>query len=372
MTPTPKTGWIGPSLAAFLAFGIGVLALHYVGTERLDQARQEHARRAAVAIAKTPASIQDKRAAGLDAIIIGDTPEPRKYGYLHRLIYVDHPERAGGRLVPPADRDDAEAWRRGRRGRTSWVDEQRVTAVAPMFGGRVAVVRAEGQPVSMMPIWMFGGIGGGLILALWFIAVRRSWWTPRSAAIAGPSLLAGWLLSMVWLGVRALDEPLSALGAIGVQGWSLDISAMVTVVLLPLVWSAVHGYIRSGEVSPHRLAYTYIAPAILGLGVLVMLPFLFGVLLAFFRYDGDHFSWVGLQHFVDILSSRDYPITHPLSFYFTLAFTILWTGLNVVLHVGIGLGLVLLLNRPDLRFKGIYRVLLIIPWAVPSYITALI
>jgi arabinogalactan oligomer/maltooligosaccharide transport system permease protein len=44
----------------------------------------------------------------------------------------------------------------------------------------------------------------------------------------------------------------------------------------------------------------------------------------------------------------------------------------VVLHTSIGLGLALLLRDPLLRFKGVYRVLLILPWAVPNYITALI
>ena len=50
----------------------------------------------------------------------------------------------------------------------------------------------------------------------------------------------------------------------------------------------------------------------------------------------------------------------------------MWTGVNVALHLAIGLALALVLHRPDLKFKGVYRVLLIIPWAVPSYITALI
>ena len=58
-------------------------------------------------------------------------------------------------------------------------------------------------------------------------------------------------------------------------------------------------------------------------------------------------------------------------FYFTLFVTILWTVLNVFLHLFIGLGLALLLNNPGLRFKKLYRVLLILPWAIPSYITAL-
>jgi arabinogalactan oligomer/maltooligosaccharide transport system permease protein len=43
---------------------------------------------------------------------------------------------------------------------------------------------------------------------------------------------------------------------------------------------------------------------------------------------------------------------------------------NVTLHVAFGIFLAVLLNRP-LPGKGIIRVLLILPWAVPSYITAL-
>jgi arabinogalactan oligomer/maltooligosaccharide transport system permease protein len=70
--------------------------------------------------------------------------------------------------------------------------------------------------------------------------------------------------------------------------------------------------------------------------------------------------------------ARDWPITSSLSFYFTLIVTIGWTLGNLLFHVGIGLALALLLREPWLKFKGIYRVLLIIPWAIPNYITALI
>ena len=43
----------------------------------------------------------------------------------------------------------------------------------------------------------------------------------------------------------------------------------------------------------------------------------------------------------------------------------------MVLHVSIGLFLAILLKEPLLKFRGVYRVLLIVPWAVPNYITAL-
>ncbi len=119
-------------------------------------------------------------------------------------------------------------------------------------------------------------------------------------------------------------------------------------------------------------AFCYVAPAAVGIIVLVLIPFGFGVALSFFHHDAGRYAFVGLANFMDILSSRGYLITEPLSFYFTLAVTILWTVVNVALHVTIGLALALILKDPLLKLKGVYRALLIVPWAVPSYITALI
>ncbi|HRI08655.1 MAG TPA: sugar ABC transporter permease, partial [Nannocystaceae bacterium] len=81
--------------------------------------------------------------------------------------------------------------------------------------------------------------------------------------------------------------------------------------------------------------------------------------------------YVGLANFVDILSARGGPLLASGSFYLVLLVTLLWTLVNVVFHLGIGLGLGALLSRPSMRLRGLYRVLLIIPWAVPNYVTAL-
>lgn len=116
----------------------------------------------------------------------------------------------------------------------------------------------------------------------------------------------------------------------------------------------------------------YIAPAVAGLLVLVMIPFVFGIGLAFFHHDpAGSYSFVGLGNFTDILASKGYRITEPLSFYFTLVVTVGWALINVVLHVTIGLFLAMLLKDPLLKMRGVFRVLLIVPWAVPNYITAL-
>jgi arabinogalactan oligomer/maltooligosaccharide transport system permease protein len=89
--------------------------------------------------------------------------------------------------------------------------------------------------------------------------------------------------------------------------------------------------------------------------------------------------WVGLRNFREILTdiaiTRETPagrVFNYQNFYWTLGFTVVWTVTNVAIGVGVGLALALALNTPGLALRPIYRVLLIVPWAVPNYITALI
>ncbi len=73
-----------------------------------------------------------------------------------------------------------------------------------------------------------------------------------------------------------------------------------------------------------------------------------------------------------ILSGGGKGFDDPGNFWFVLGVTVLWTAVNVVLHVSLGVALALLLRQPWLRGKGMFRMLLILPWAIPNYITALI
>ncbi len=118
-------------------------------------------------------------------------------------------------------------------------------------------------------------------------------------------------------------------------------------------------------------AAVMVGPALAGFVVLIAIPLLWGVGLAFFHHDAGNYTFVGAGNFVDLLGSKGFRITEPLSFYFALGVTLLWTVVNVALHVTIGIALALLLKNPLLRLRGFYRVLLIVPWAVPNYVTAL-
>ena len=135
----------------------------------------------------------------------------------------------------------------------------------------------------------------------------------------------------------------------------------------------LRGALRAkAEIAEHRFAYATVLPAALAMGLLVVVPFVVGAGVSLFAHRDGQFTFVGLANFLDIVLARDWSVTNPKSFWFTLGVTILWTATNVFAHVGIGIALAMLLREPWLRLRGVYRVLLILPWAVPNYITALI
>jgi len=143
-----------------------------------------------------------------------------------------------------------------------------------------------------------------------------------------------------------------------------------------VVAGAAFSYWRRQRKLPERgssAAYAFVLPAAVATLCLVVFPIVFSLGLSCFHHGPEGgYEFVGLGNFQDILASRGYDVTEPLSFYFTLAVTVLWTFVNLAFHVGLGMGLALLLHAPWLRLRGLFRILLIVPWAVPNYITALI
>ena len=138
-------------------------------------------------------------------------------------------------------------------------------------------------------------------------------------------------------------------------------------------------------VKKYREAYTYTAPAMIGMLVLVFFPFFYGITLSFTGstlYNTDKplsDIWVGLKNYQEILGdfsmvkrTADGLSFNYQNFYYTFLFTVLWTVSNVTIGVVVGLILALILNTKGLALRPLYRVLLIFPWAMPNYITALI
>lgn len=111
--------------------------------------------------------------------------------------------------------------------------------------------------------------------------------------------------------------------------------------------------------------YWYILPAFAVMAVMVFYPLGYGFYLSLTDMSLSTFknpNFIGFANYAKLLQEA--------TFLRTLGRTIVWTAVNVFFHVSIGLFLAVLLNR-KLPGKGLIRVLLIIPWAVPQYIVAL-
>jgi|GEM_PF-939619 len=122
----------------------------------------------------------------------------------------------------------------------------------------------------------------------------------------------------------------------------------------------------------YSYAYRYISPAVISTIILIFIPFVAGIALSFFEHDHGKYTFVGFDNYIKILTSEGRRLLEPLSFYYTFLVTILWTATNLIIHVSVGLFLALILKNPLLKLKEVYRVILILPWAIPNYITALI
>jgi arabinogalactan oligomer / maltooligosaccharide transport system permease protein len=118
-------------------------------------------------------------------------------------------------------------------------------------------------------------------------------------------------------------------------------------------------------------AYAYLVHAVVVVGLLVFAPLIAGAAISLCAGRPGQQYYVGLANFAEIITARGGPLLATGSFYYVLFVTLGWTVLNLALHLGIGMTLGVLLSRPMLRLRALYRVLLIVPWAVPNYITAL-
>jgi len=111
--------------------------------------------------------------------------------------------------------------------------------------------------------------------------------------------------------------------------------------------------------------YLYLLPAFIAIVLISFFPLGYGFWLSLTNMSLGTFKnpvFIGIQNYLQIFKD--------MAFLKTLWRTVIWTVLNVTFHVVIGVALAVLLNR-KLPGKAIFRIFLIIPWAMPQYIAAL-
>ena len=129
----------------------------------------------------------------------------------------------------------------------------------------------------------------------------------------------------------------------------------------------------------HALPVMLVAPAAVGLAVLIVYPLVWELNVSFTKMSLRNFGnpgflgldqgwFVGLDNYLEVFTL---PVLKLTGFWQLLGQTVVWTASNVTLHVLGGLALALLLHR-KMRGKGIYRALIILPWAIPQVIALLV
>jgi len=122
---------------------------------------------------------------------------------------------------------------------------------------------------------------------------------------------------------------------------------------------------KSIETGNSRFAILLALPATILLFGVVVYPFFYNIYLSFTNMNMTNVNnpeVIGFMQYAKVFSES--------IFYSVFFKTLVWTIVNVFFHVTLGVMLAILLNR-KLPGKAIFRVLLILPWAVPQYITAL-
>ncbi|MGZ6142060.1 MAG: hypothetical protein ACXWLM_01920, partial [Myxococcales bacterium] len=138
---------------------------------------------------------------------------------------------------------------------------------------------------------------------------------------------------------------IAALGALALLAWRIGERPVPLAIASAILLGGVLAW--SGRaIVQNRQAYLYIAPAMIGLLILVFFPFFYGIVLSFTDSNLYNTSssipelWVGLRNYGDILGDFGFIqrvqggfAVNYLNFYWTLLFTIVWTVSNVTIGV---------------------------------------
>lgn len=171
--------------------------------------------------------------------------------------------------------------------------------------------------------------------------------------------------------LTALRDLLSP--AVG-KGTAATISYIVVSILVLILYGIIQRVSKKRK-SKVGLAYLLLLPAFLGVLFLIIYPFLFEIKLAFSDASlgtqatknasyGLSYGWENLKTLFTGSVAKD------ATFFEVLWRTVIWTFVNVFFHVTVGTFLAVLLNRP-MKLQGLYRTLLVFPWAIPPTIAAM-
>lgn len=131
--------------------------------------------------------------------------------------------------------------------------------------------------------------------------------------------------------------------------------------------------VRPGETRARRSLYLqymvepffYLSPAILLIGAVIMVPLIIGISYSFQSIEllkPFASGWIGFENYVDLWRDR--------KFWIAMENTLFWTFWSITFQFLLGLGLAMLLNTQFFG-KKLFQALVFLPWAVPTFLSAL-
>lgn len=124
-----------------------------------------------------------------------------------------------------------------------------------------------------------------------------------------------------------------------------------------------------------KFAQSFLTIPAFGILFFTIMPIIFMVMLAFTNYSAPNHlppaklvDWVGFETFTSLVALKSWSHT----FFGVLTWTIIWAVLATVTTYFGGVLVALLIQQKGIRFKGVWRVILIIPYAIPQLISLLV
>lgn len=120
---------------------------------------------------------------------------------------------------------------------------------------------------------------------------------------------------------------------------------------------------------------TLLTPSLLGIGVFTVLPILYMIIIAFTNYDADHdghsnlFSWVGLDNFNSFTDFGVGGLGTALGE--MVGWTLMWAFFATFTNYFAGMFVAILINKKGIRFKKLWRTILVMTIAVPQFVSLL-
>ena len=120
---------------------------------------------------------------------------------------------------------------------------------------------------------------------------------------------------------------------------------------------------------------TLLALPMTGIFIFTVLPIIFMVCVAFTNYDKNHqaptnlFTWVGLENFKELFAFGQ--ASFGTTFFKVLAWTLVWAFFATFIDYFLGLAVAILINKKGIRFKKLWRTILVLTIAVPQFVSLL-